>query len=96
MSEHFDFAEISEHFREIEMKSNIIYICKNDEVIYLRCPCGCNDLLKFSTMENVKPSWKIINNKTIKPSIQRQVGCFSHFSIIKNEIYWHISLIKKK
>ena len=57
-----------------------------------KCPCGCGDLIQLSLLEDHTPSWKIIINKkgtiTISPSIERTIGCRSHFNLKKGRIIW--------
>ena len=60
--------------------------------IFLRCPCGCGDLLNLSLMASHDPNWKLkldyLNRPTIYPSIWKKDGCESHFWITKGKIHW--------
>lgn len=61
-------------------------------LLMFRCPCGCGDVIQLSLLEKSKQSWKIEieNDKqfSIYPSIDRIVGCKSHFFIKKNKVEW--------
>ncbi len=59
---------------------------------YLRCPCGCNDIVTLSLMEKHRPNWRLkidrLNRPTIYPSIWKTDGCRSHFWITKGKLEW--------
>lgn len=59
---------------------------------YLKCPCGCGDILSLSLMKSIKPNWKLRIDKnklpTLYPSIWREDGCESHFWIWKGKLEW--------
>lgn len=57
----------------------IVYVCRNDARADFKCPCGCNATISLNLAEG-KPQWKVIGN-SITPSINRIVGCRTHFSI---------------
>jgi len=68
---------------DVEVISNeIVYVIDSDQIIKFRCPCGCNEIIQLSMVDGNVPKWKVINYNTISPSINRIVGCRSHFSII--------------
>jgi len=55
------------------------------------CPCGCKSLLHMNLMSDEAPYWTyIIRNDlvSITPSIDRIVGCRSHFFIKEGKIIW--------
>ena len=54
------------------------------------CPCGCDELIQLNTLRNIRPCWRInkMNPISIFPSINRTVGCKSHFFIRKGKIIW--------
>lgn len=60
--------------------------------IFLKCPCGCCDLLTLSLMKSHNPNWKLhfdwLNRPTLYPSIRKIDGCKSHFWIIKGKLRW--------
>ena len=72
-----------------------IYIIGNEGYYWqavMICPCGCNKILHMNLMKQYYPSWKFKINKkeviTLSPSINRTVGCKSHFFISKGKIAW--------
>jgi hypothetical protein len=56
------------------------------------CPCGCNNVLHMNLMEEQSPSWSYsINTEraiSIFPSVNRLVGCKSHFFVREGKIIW--------
>ncbi|MDO9185866.1 MAG: DUF6527 family protein [Bacteroidia bacterium] len=59
---------------------------------YLRCPCGCNEIIMLSLIKGANPSWRIwidkLGRPTISPSIWRTEGCRSHFIIKSGKLIW--------
>lgn len=76
-------------------KKNILYFIGEEEYYWqfvMLCPCGCNSLLHMNLMDDYKPYWSYkINNGliSITPSIDRMVGCKSHFFVKEGQIIWH-------
>ena len=62
------------------IQEGIVYVCREDEKAYLKCPCGCGDVLTLNLIPDTHPGWTISGN-SIKPSINRIIGCRSHFTI---------------
>lgn len=60
--------------------------------LLMKCPCGCNTILYMNLMEDQKPCWSYIINKSkiisIRPSVNRMVGCRSHFFIREGKLIW--------
>jgi hypothetical protein len=86
--------EIIDDFPE-SIRENMIYIVgeKDHEwLAVLKCPCGCGDTVQLNLLKDAKPFWEIIRHKngliSISPSINRIVNCKSHFSIIKEKVWW--------
>jgi hypothetical protein len=54
------------------------------------CPCGCGEILKMSLLADARPRWTLNIDRTglasLSPSIWRQVGCRSHFFLIRGRI----------
>lgn len=77
----FVFVDVEIPIQETEypFKEGVVYVCKNDMRADLKCPCGCQDIISLPLNEG-KPMWKI-NGNSITPSINRTVGCRSHFTI---------------
>jgi hypothetical protein len=75
-----------------ELEKSTIYIIGEKEykwMISFYCPCGCGDVIKLNLLEDASPRWRYrINNHgliSIAPSINRNLNCYSHFTI-KNSI----------
>lgn len=78
-----------------EVETNIVYYIGDKDwkwLLMFQCPCGCDDIIYLSLLEKSKQNWSIegMNNNifSIHPSINRQVGCRSHFFITHNEVRW--------
>jgi hypothetical protein len=69
-----------------KFESKTVYHFSDDKVIALICHCGCGALIQLNELDDTRPRWKIINGNTIHPSINRIVGCKSHFSIINGKV----------
>lgn len=71
-----------------------VFVCEADCRADLQCPCGCGAIISLNLIPNVRPCWKIrLNN--ITPSINRNIGCKSHFSIAGGKVEWHKQQTKK-
>jgi hypothetical protein len=59
---------------------------------YLRCPCGCNEVIMLSLNKKSRPNWSIkvdlFGRPTLNPSINKLTGCHSHFWIKKGNVLW--------
>lgn len=66
-----------------------IFICSYNKTITMKCPCGCNKLIELNNVEGAKPYWNVINGNTLTPSVDRLVGCRSHFSITNGKLKFH-------
>lgn len=80
---------------ENEIEENVIYVVGENGYEWLAafvCPCGCNDLIQLNLLEDIKPGWRISKRNTqkisISPSIDRRVGCRSHFTVTNGEVRW--------
>ena len=78
-----------------ELKKNIVYVVVGGDRTkwaYLRCPCGCNDIIMLSLDRKLNPSWSVKQDKfgraSIFPSINKLAGCRSHFWIKKGKLKW--------
>lgn len=65
----------------IDAADGVIYICEPDEVAHMKCPCGCGDLLTINLIPGTHPGWKVVGENSLIPSINRTIGCRSHFTI---------------
>lgn len=55
------------------------------------CPCGCRKLLHMNLMDDYDPYWKYKlkgNVISLVPSVNRLVGCKSHFFVTNGKIEW--------
>jgi hypothetical protein len=68
---------------------NRIFVIEEDAMIILKCPCGCGDVIKLSTVPDASPKWIFHYPNTIKPSIRRTVNCKAHFSIENGKVKFH-------
>lgn len=78
-----------------KMEPCIVYLIGENEpwaAIFL-CPCGCKQSIWLNLVKGHRPLWKIrVTRKgipTAEPSINRQVGCRSHFWLKAGRIIWH-------
>lgn len=79
----------------VQIKPHRLYIERRgekDRWLYLRCPCGCEDLISVNLMKSVQPFWTLQKhiNRTISlwPSVNKTTGCRSHFFIRHSLIEW--------
>lgn len=78
------------------LATRTIYLVGEDGVLWfaaLICPCGCNDLVQLSLHREGRPRWTVGVDETglvsLAPSVWRQVGCRSHFSVSRGRLIWH-------
>ena len=77
-----------------EPKKKILYFIGEHEYFWqfvMLCPCGCDSLLHMNLMEDEDPYWTYHIEDgmvTIVPSIDRKVGCKSHFFVKSGKIIW--------
>lgn len=84
-------SEIPENLRKMTLYIEHNSKTKERFYAYLKCPCGCEDILTLNLMNDVSPVWELIAEKrqfSIKPSIWRKGACKSHFWIRNNNIKW--------
>lgn len=76
------------------IRSGTVYLVGNEGYYWqmvMVCPCGCRQILYMNLMDDYHPYWKYtIHGKTISlsPSIDRLVGCKSHFFLRNGKIDW--------
>jgi hypothetical protein len=75
---------------------NTIFLVGEDGVLWFAaflCPCGCGDLVQLSLHRQGRPRWTVQVEATglvsLSPSVWRQVGCRSHFSVVRGRLIWH-------
>ena len=78
-----------------KFNSRTIYIISNDNFhwqVVMLCPCRCNKTLHMNLIKGNHPNWRFEIDKkkliSVYPSINRTVGCKSHFFIKKGKIIW--------
>ena len=56
------------------------------------CPCGCEQLIWLNLLSGHQPQWSIKVDRrsvpTVTPSVNRQVGCRSHFLLRAGRVIW--------
>ena len=75
-----------------EKKLYVIGEKENYWLVVMICPCGCNSTLYMNLLEEYYPFWKykVEDGKiSLSPSVDRIVGCKSHFHLTKGKIIWH-------
>jgi len=77
------------------VEPGIIYLIQNQGYCWqsvMSCPCGCKSDLFMNHVEDFKPNWTHqISEKnliTLYPSVDRTVGCKSHFWVTDGKIIW--------
>ena len=76
----------------------ILYLIGTDNYYWqaiMKCPCGCNNNLHMNMIEDYDPYWtyKISseNKISLSPSVDRMIGCKSHFFLRNGKIIWAMS-----
>ncbi len=66
-----------------------VYVCKELSCSVHLCPCGCGDRVHLPFKEKNEPGnyWGL-NANTFTPSIQKNLGCKSHYFIINGVVKW--------
>jgi len=58
----------------------------------MKCPCGCNETIQLSLLDEDSPHWRYQrhedNTVSLDPSIWGTKGCKSHFFVRRGEIDW--------
>lgn len=78
-----------------EMKPWRLYVVGSTEHPFcaaMLCPCGCNEALYMSLVEDDDPRWRVKvyadATATMVPSVWRVVGCRSHFILFRGRVLW--------
>lgn len=77
-----------------KLKSGTVYLVGNQGYIWqcvMLCPCGCKQILYSNLIEDYDPHWSYNikeNIISLSPSIDRLVGCRSHFFLTDGKIIW--------
>lgn len=93
----FTSKQVDDMPNEDEFKSETVYIVGENGYSWLaafQCPCGCKDIIQLNLLPEANPNWKIYNKKggkiTISPSVERIVGCKSHFNLTNGKAHFLI------
>jgi hypothetical protein len=78
------------------INKKIIYLLGNKQntwCLVFECPCGCKNTIHLNTLKETRPYWKYEIKKrlaiTISPSVNRIIGCRSHFFIRNGKVLWY-------
>jgi hypothetical protein len=78
-----------------KIENDIIYVVGEngyDWLAVFRCPCGCDRAIHLNLLKDTDPSWSLKYHSkkmvSITPSVNRTVGCRSHFFITKGQVQW--------
>ena len=76
-----------------QLKKRKMYIVFDDDepwYVCFKCPCGCGEAIRLSTVKEDRPRWSFElhrdNTITLAPSIWRNKGCKSHFFIKRGKV----------
>jgi hypothetical protein len=73
---------------------NVVYLVgeRTQWAAVFLCPCGCQKPVWLNLLKGHRPLWVVsVNPKgvpTISPSVDRRVGCRSHFFLRNGRIIW--------
>lgn len=56
------------------------------------CPCGCSEVIQLNLLPEQRPRWALTEHDdatvTLHPSVNRRVGCRSHFFLRAGLVDW--------
>jgi hypothetical protein len=85
-----------------DLAAGVIYVLGEGPHLWavaLLCPCGCAARIHLNLLPGVRPRWRVIENAngtvSIYPSVWRQTGCTSHFSVRYGRIEWYNPIDKR-
>lgn len=63
-----------------------------DRWLHMRCPCGCREVISVNLMVSHRPCWSVTwhsdGTLSVFPSLDKAVGCKSHFFIQRSRVVW--------
>ncbi|WP_354678502.1 DUF6527 family protein [Cupriavidus plantarum] len=78
-----------------QFKPRTLYVVGENEPYWLAafvCPCGCGETIQLPMITGQRPRWTLDSKGTrlpsLSPSVDRTVGCRSHFWIRAGKIWW--------
>lgn len=79
-----------------DLAPRIVYVVGEGEYQWLAvflCPCGCGATVILNLVSGLRPRWEAELHEdglvTLTPSINRVVGCHSHFFIRRGRVEWY-------
>jgi hypothetical protein len=80
------------------IKPGLIYIVGEEKCRWaavFKCPCGCGDAVWLNLLQGHSLRWEVEQHPggkiSLSPSVNRIVGCRSHFFLWRNRIHWCLS-----
>ena len=77
------------------LDTNTIYVAGENGhfwFVAMLCPCGCGATLHMSLLADARPRWLLTRHEdgsvSLTPSVWRQVGCRSHFFLVRGKVQW--------
>jgi hypothetical protein len=77
------------------LKPSTLYLVTENNIPWeaaMICPCGCGARIELNLLPDEYPRWRYRRGKnhlpTLYPSIDRLVGCKSHFFLQDGQILW--------
>lgn len=76
------------------LQPRVLYLVGEREpwVAVFKCPCGCHQGVRLNLLKGHRPLWTVTMSRdsvpTVSPSINRQVGCRSHFFVMDGRVKW--------
>ena len=78
-----------------KLQPRTLYVLTEDGLPWqaaLICPCGCRKTLELNLLPDEHPRWRASTahrgRSTLFPSVDRMVGCRSHFWLRNGRIVW--------
>jgi hypothetical protein len=77
------------------VRPGLLYVIGTEQqrwAVVFKCPCGCGDDVWLNLLSGHHPRWEIRPDASgriyLSPSVDRVVGCRSHFSLWRNRVQW--------
>lgn len=78
-----------------DLKGGVLYVVgegPHEWYAAMMCPCGCGEPLVMSLLADARPRWRVSVDDagvpSLSPSVNRLVGCRSHFFLRSGRIDW--------
>jgi hypothetical protein len=75
----------------IKPGDGVLVVRKIPRLFILLCPSGCGEEVILNLDPRVGPAWRFYKKRgkiTLYPSVIRESGCYSHFIVWYEKIYW--------